>query len=185
MAELAADGQTNRDIAQALFVTPKTVEVHLEQRLPQARHPLAPRARRRARDGLRRWPAVDEQLAPRPVLHVLAMAFFVGGQIVVAAAVVPVERHAPDRERLRAIARRFAYGTLVAVAVLVATGSALAGHEHVWGSGTLHLKLALVGVVALLLVWHVLRPTMHAIEAAVFLVSLVIVWLGLKLAPGA
>ena len=26
---LAADGQTNRDIAQALFVTPKTVEVHL------------------------------------------------------------------------------------------------------------------------------------------------------------
>jgi DNA-binding CsgD family transcriptional regulator len=26
---LAADGQTNRDIAQALYVTPKTVEVHL------------------------------------------------------------------------------------------------------------------------------------------------------------
>ena len=26
---LAAEGQTNRDIAQALFVTPKTVEVHL------------------------------------------------------------------------------------------------------------------------------------------------------------
>ena len=32
-----------------LFVTPKTVEVHLEQRLPQARHQLAPRARDRAR----------------------------------------------------------------------------------------------------------------------------------------
>ena len=29
MATLAADGQTNRDIAQELFVTPKTVEVHL------------------------------------------------------------------------------------------------------------------------------------------------------------
>ena len=29
MAGLAAEGQTNRDIAQALFVTPKTVEVHL------------------------------------------------------------------------------------------------------------------------------------------------------------
>jgi DNA-binding NarL/FixJ family response regulator len=26
---LAAEGQTNRDIAQALYVTPKTVEVHL------------------------------------------------------------------------------------------------------------------------------------------------------------
>jgi DNA-binding CsgD family transcriptional regulator len=29
VALLAADGQTNRDIAQSLFVTPKTVEVHL------------------------------------------------------------------------------------------------------------------------------------------------------------
>ncbi len=29
VADLAAGGQTNRDIAQALFVTPKTVEVHL------------------------------------------------------------------------------------------------------------------------------------------------------------
>jgi DNA-binding CsgD family transcriptional regulator len=29
VAEFAAAGQTNRDIAQALFVTPKTVEVHL------------------------------------------------------------------------------------------------------------------------------------------------------------
>ncbi|HEX8648174.1 MAG TPA: AAA family ATPase [Thermoleophilaceae bacterium] len=29
VADMAAEGQTNRDIAQALFVTPKTVEVHL------------------------------------------------------------------------------------------------------------------------------------------------------------
>ena len=29
MAELAAGGQSNRDIAQALYETPKTVEVHL------------------------------------------------------------------------------------------------------------------------------------------------------------
>jgi DNA-binding NarL/FixJ family response regulator len=29
VAELAAQGPTNREIAQALFVTPKTVEVHL------------------------------------------------------------------------------------------------------------------------------------------------------------
>ena len=49
VADLAADGRTNRDIAQTLFVTPKTVEVHLERRVPQARDPLAPRARGRAR----------------------------------------------------------------------------------------------------------------------------------------
>ena len=29
VASMAAGGMTNRDIAQALFVTPKTVEVHL------------------------------------------------------------------------------------------------------------------------------------------------------------
>jgi DNA-binding NarL/FixJ family response regulator len=29
VAELAAQGPTNREIAQTLFVTPKTVEVHL------------------------------------------------------------------------------------------------------------------------------------------------------------
>jgi putative copper export protein len=44
------------------------------------------------------------------VLHLLAMGFFVGGQLLLAAAVVPVERRAPDRERLRAIARRFGWG---------------------------------------------------------------------------
>ena len=48
VADLAAEGSTNRDIAQALFVTPKTVEVHLTQRLPQARDPLAARARGRS-----------------------------------------------------------------------------------------------------------------------------------------
>jgi DNA-binding NarL/FixJ family response regulator len=29
VASMAAEGRTNREIAQALFVTPKTVEVHL------------------------------------------------------------------------------------------------------------------------------------------------------------
>jgi uncharacterized membrane protein len=41
-------------------------------------------------------------------LHILAMAFFVGGQLFLAAIVVPVERNATDRQWLRAIARRFA-----------------------------------------------------------------------------
>lgn len=117
-------------------------------------------------------------------LHVLAMAFFVGGQLVLAVAVVPAERTAPDRTRLRAAARRFGYGTLVAIAVLVATGSAMASHYQLWSDGTLQLKLALVGLVAVLVAWHMRRPTMHALEAAVFLVSLVIVWLGLTLAHG-
>lgn len=117
-------------------------------------------------------------------LHVLAMAFFVGGQLLLALVVVPVERRNPDRERLRAVARRFGYGTLVAIAVLLATGSAMASHFHLWGDGTLQLKLALVALVAGLVVWHMRRPTMHALEAAVLVGSLVIAWLGLSLAHG-
>jgi uncharacterized membrane protein len=117
-------------------------------------------------------------------LHVLAMAFFVGGQLTLAVAVVPAERGAPDRTRLRAVARRFGYGTLAAIAVLLASGSAMASHYHLWSDGTLQLKLALVAVVAVLVTWHIRRPTMHALEAAVFVVSLVIVWLGLSLAHG-
>jgi uncharacterized membrane protein len=117
-------------------------------------------------------------------LHVLAMAFFVGGQLFLAAVVVPVERRNPDRERLRAVARRFGYGTLAAIAVLLGTGAAMASHFGLWDEGTLQLKLALVAVVAVLVVWHMVRPAMHALEGAIFIGSLAIVWLGLRLAHG-
>jgi uncharacterized membrane protein len=115
-------------------------------------------------------------------LHLLAMAFFVGGQLVLVAAVVPAERDAPDRERLRAIARRFGYGTLVAIAVLLATGAAMATEFDRWDDTELQAKLVLVGVVGALVLWHMRRPTQHAIEAAIFVISLVIVWLGVSLA---
>jgi uncharacterized membrane protein len=115
-------------------------------------------------------------------LHLLAMAFFVGGQLFLAAVVVPVERRADDPQRLRAIARRFGYGTVVALAVLLATGAAMASHYNRWSDGTLHLKLALFALVAGLLIWHTRRPRLHALEAAVFVVSVGIVWLGITLA---
>ena len=115
-------------------------------------------------------------------LHLLAMAFFVGGQLFLVAAVVPTLRGDDDRERLRAIARRFGWGTLAAIAVLIATGIPLATHFHQWDSGTLHLKLSLVAVVAGLIVWHMRRPQMHALEGAIFLGSLAIAWLGVSLA---
>src|SRR5438128_12679055 len=35
VAAMAAENMTNKDIAQALFVTPKTVEVHLSYRKPE------------------------------------------------------------------------------------------------------------------------------------------------------
>jgi uncharacterized membrane protein len=116
-------------------------------------------------------------------LHLLAMAFFVGGQIVLLAAVVPALRNR-DRDALRAVARRFGWGSLAALAVLIATGSALAGHFHRWGEGTLHLKLTLVGLAVVLTLVHTRRPTWHALEGGVFVLSLVIVWLGIDLAHG-
>jgi uncharacterized membrane protein len=117
-------------------------------------------------------------------LHLLAMAFFVGGQLVLAAAVVPAFRRAEgrDREPLRAIARRFGQGTLVAIAVLVVTGAAMASHFDDWDSSTLQVKLGLVVLVGVLVAAHIRRPTSHGLDGAIFLVSLTIVWLGVAVA---
>jgi uncharacterized membrane protein len=117
-------------------------------------------------------------------LHLLAMAFFVGGQLVLAAAVVPAFRGAEgrDREPLRAIARRFGQGTIVAIAVLVVTGAAMASHFGDWDSSTLQVKLVLVVLAGVLVGAHLRWPTNHALDGAIFLVSLAIVWLGVALA---
>jgi uncharacterized membrane protein len=117
-------------------------------------------------------------------LHLLAMAFFVGGQLVLAAAVVPAFRGAEgrDRDRLRAIARRFGQGTIVAIAVLVVTGAAMASHFGDWDSSTLQVKLVLVVLAGVLVGAHLRWPTNHALDGAIFLVSLAIVWLGVALA---
>jgi uncharacterized membrane protein len=115
-------------------------------------------------------------------LHLLAMAFFVGGQLFLVAAVVPWLRAEADRERLRTIARRFGWGTLVAIVVLIGTGIPLASHFHQWDSGTLHAKLTLVAAVAVVVVWHIRRPRAHSLEGAIFIGSLAIAWLGASLA---
>jgi uncharacterized membrane protein len=112
-------------------------------------------------------------------LHLLGMAFFVGGQLMLAAVVVPVLRRLPDREPLRAAARRFGIGTAIAFGVLILSGAALASHEHKWSDSTLQVKLGLVAVVAVLIGVHMRRPEWHVLDAAIFVVSLAIVWLGI------
>jgi uncharacterized membrane protein len=96
--------------------------------------------------------------------------------------VVPALRSAEDREPIRAIARRFGQGSLVALAVLVLTGSAMASDDDLWSSTTLHVKLALVVLTIGLILLHAKRPQDHALEGLVFLLSLLIVGLGLSLA---
>lgn len=77
---------------------------------------------------------------------------------------------------------RFEEPELVAIGALVASGAAMAGRRDLWSDQTLQIKLTLVLVVAGLVVWHMRRPKMHALEAIIFLLSLVIVWLGLSIA---
>ena len=115
-------------------------------------------------------------------LHVLAMAFFVGGQLVLVAAVVPVAGKLPDREPLRAMARKFGYGTLGALAVLLVTGSMLASHLNLWDDKTFQVKLGLVALTGGFVIWHMRRPGMHVFEGIIFVLTLAIVWLGLSLA---
>ncbi len=114
--------------------------------------------------------------------HLLAMAFFLGGQLVVALALVPVERANPDPARLRAVARRVGIGSVLALAVLLATGIALAEHLSMWSSDTLRLKLVLVGILIALILIHLRFPRAHALQGLILVLTLVVVWLGLDLA---
>lgn len=114
-------------------------------------------------------------------IHLLAMAFFVGGQLFLVAAVVPVLRHDPDKTRVRAIARRFGWGSLVAVGVALLSGSLMASHNHLWGDATLHAKLGLVALAGVLVAAHTRRPGDHRLEGLIFLDSLAIVLLATTL----
>lgn len=114
-------------------------------------------------------------------VHLLAMAFFLGGQLVVGLALVPVERKNPDPERLRAVARRFGIGSAVALGVLLATGIAMASHFSLWSLDTLQVKLVLVAVLIVLTLVHLRFPRAHALQAAILLLALAVVWLGLDI----
>ena len=115
-------------------------------------------------------------------LHLVAMAFFLGGQLLLAFAVVPALRGDEDREQLRAVARRFGWGSLVALGVLIATGAAMASHLDLWSDRTLHVKLALVAIALVLVGLHLRFSRAHLLQAAVFLVTLAIVREAVRLA---
>ena len=115
-------------------------------------------------------------------LHIVALAFFVGGQLVLVVAIVPAVRRAGDDELMLAVARRFGIGSLVAILVLVATGAAMASHFDRWHDSVLQVKLMLVVLVGVLIVFHITSPRSRALSLLVFLVSLAVVWLGVELA---
>lgn len=114
-------------------------------------------------------------------VHLIAMAFFVGGQLMLATVVVPLLRGLEDRTLLRAAARRFGVGTAIAFGLLVLSGAALATHEHLWRDSTLHLKIGLVALVGVLIVLHMRWSEQHVLEGAIFVVSVAIVWVATDL----
>jgi uncharacterized membrane protein len=115
-------------------------------------------------------------------LHLLGMAFFVGGQLFLAVVVVPVLRLSSDTEAMRAVARRFGYATLVALGVLLTTGVAQASHEHRWSDSLLQAKLGVVALIGLLIAAHVARPRSRVLDAALLVSSLAVVAMGVALA---
>ena len=113
-------------------------------------------------------------------LHILALAFFVGGQLLLVA-FVPVVRREGGDAALRGVARRFGMGSLVAIVVLVATGAAMASHLALWHDDLLRAKLMLVVLIGVLIGLHIAAPTSRALSIAVLLATLLVVRLGVEL----
>ena len=118
-------------------------------------------------------------------LHILGAAVWVGGLIVVGALVPTIRNVTPDREVVRAVARRFGVVSWIALAVQVTTGSLLL-FDRVWTT-TLSVKIALVLVSAILAAWHSLAAPKQsaalrgAIQGMILVLALVIVWLAIQI----
>jgi hypothetical protein len=58
----------------------------------------------------------------------------------------------------------------------------MAGHLDLWDDGTLQVKLALVAVALVLVAAHLRYSRAHVLQAAIFIVTLAIVWEAVQLA---
>jgi putative copper export protein len=113
-------------------------------------------------------------------LHLLGLALFVGGQILLVVAIVPVLRDQRE-ELMLSVARRFGVVSAVAIGVLLVTGIAMASHFSRWQDETLQAKLAVLVVVAVLTGLHIATPRSRGISIALVASSLLVVWLGVAM----
>lgn len=115
-------------------------------------------------------------------IHLLAMAFFVGGQLFLGAAVVPVFRsqggsEGPAHEWMAPIARRFGWGSLIALAVALVTGAAMASNQNLWQDTALNIKMTLVVIAIVLVALHVFvtKGSNRILQTLILIDSLAIV----------
>ena len=113
-------------------------------------------------------------------LHVLGLALFIGGQIMLVVVIVPVLRGQPEELMLR-VARRFGIAIAVALAVVIGTGIAMASKFSLWDDETLQAKLAVFVLVLVLLGLHIASPRSRAISLSLVGSSLVVAWFGVAL----
>lgn len=114
-------------------------------------------------------------------LHLVAMAFFLGGQMMLAGTVVPVLRSKPDPTEMKAIARLFGLGSLIALSVSLLTGMLMASHFELWGYGPFQVKMTLVILTLASLLTHLKYPKAHALMGLTFLLTLATVWAGVNM----
>jgi uncharacterized membrane protein len=115
-------------------------------------------------------------------IHLLAMAFFIGGQLFLGIAVVPVFRaqggsDGPAHDWMVPIARRFGWASLVALAVALVTGAAMASDQNLWQETALNIKMTLVVIAIVLVCLHVFvtKGANRLLQTLILLDSLAIV----------
>jgi uncharacterized membrane protein len=114
-------------------------------------------------------------------LHVIAMAYFLGGQIMLAANVVPVLIKGEDQSQIGSVARGFGMGSLVALGVLLLTGMAMASHFELWDDSQFQVKMALVLATFISVFVHMARGNSRFLMVLTFVLTLATVYAGIHL----
>ena len=115
-------------------------------------------------------------------LHLFGIIFFVGGQMAMVGAVTPtLGGREGNTEAIREIAKRFGIGSAIALVVIVVTGSLMAADDNLFSEPLLHAKMGLLALVLLLTGLHTKVPYTKAVSLTIFVISLVLVVLGVQL----
>jgi uncharacterized membrane protein len=115
-------------------------------------------------------------------LHLLGIIFFVGGQMAMIAAVRPtLDSTDGNEDVMRQIATRFGIGSAIALLLIIGTGTWMALEDNLFSEPLLHAKLGLLALIFVLTGLHTKVPYARALSLSIFVLSLVLVVLGVQL----